>query len=537
MFVKRLVSLLALVVIASLLLAACGGAAQPAPAPAPAATEAPAAVEPAATEAPAATEVPAATEAPAEAPTAAPEATLTAEEQAVIASAAAAEEVKAAEAAGKTPIRWFVGVGTGTSPDQVAIQEEVVKDFNASQDKIQLVLEIVPYDAGRDTLATQIASGAGPDIVGPVGWGGSNAFYGQWLDLTEQIAASGFDVSVFDPALVDSFQTEEGQVGLPFAVFPSAVYFVPEYFDEVGLEYPPQNYGDKYVLDGEEVDWNWDTFTEVAKRLTIDVNGFNATEEGFDPSQIVQVGYSPQWQTHPNYFGVFHAGSDYIVEGKEKGSYSVNLPEGWKEAVQWAYDGMYGEQPFMATGPMSNSPEFGNGNLFNMGKAAMAVTPLWYTCCLADFVNADLEFQAGALPTDAAGQVHGRVDADTFRIWKGTKHPAEAFAVLSYLITTGGDKLLPVYGALPAIPEKQDAFFAKKSEQYPFVTPETWEVFKAGLSYPDAPSAEQWMPNWNEAFARGDTLWDLLQNTPPSQLKFDAEWQKYLDDLNVIFNK
>lgn len=539
MLSKRLFSLLALVLIASMLLAACAAPAEPAPAPA-----APAPAEPVATEAPApapaepvATEAPAAAEEPTAVPEPEPEATLTAEEQAAIASAAAAEAVKAAEAAGKIPVRWFVGLGTGTSPDQVAVQQEVVDNFNASQDKIQLVLEIVPYDAGRDTLATQIASGAGPDIVGPVGWGGSNAFYGQWLDLTQYIEESGFDTTIFDPALVDSYQTEEGQVGLPFAVFPAAVYFVPEYFDEVGLEYPPQNYGDKYMLDGEEVDWNWETFTEVAKRLTIDVNGYNSTEEGFDPTKIVQVGYSPQWQTHPNYFGAYIAGSADIVDGDAKGSYSVNMPENWKEALRWAYDGMYGEQPWMATGPMSGSPEFGNGNLFNSGKAAMAVTPLWYTCCLADFKAAGLEFQAGILPSDADGNVHGRVDADTFRVWKGTKHPAEAFAVLSYLITDGGDKLLPIYGALPAIPEKQEPFFAQKSQDYPFVTPETWEVFKAGLSFPDAPSAEQWMPNWNEAFARGNTLWDLLQNTAPGQIDFDAEWQKFVDDLNVIFNK
>ncbi len=69
------------------------------------------------------------------------------------------------------------------------------------------------------------------------------------------------------------------------------------------------------------------------------------------------------------------------------------------------------------------------------------------------------------------------------------------------------------------------------------MTPETWEVFKAGLSYPDAPSAEQWQPNWNEAWARQQTLWDLIQNTPPDQLDFDAEWQKMIDDLNVIYNK
>jgi multiple sugar transport system substrate-binding protein len=535
MLSKRLFSLLALVLIASMLFAACGAPAQPAPAqPAPAqpaATNTPVAAAPAATEAPAAAEEPTA------APEPEPMATLTAAEQAAQASAAAAEAVKAAQAAGKIPVRWFVGLGTGTSPDQIAVQEQVVADFNASQDKIQLVLEIVPYDAGRDTLATQIASGAGPDIVGPVGWGGSNAFYGQWLDLAPYIEASGFDTTIFDPALVDSYQTEEGQVGLPFAVFPAAVYFVPEYFDEVGLEYPPQSYGDKYVLDGEEVDWTWEVFTEVAKRLTIDINGYDATEDGFDATRIVQVGYSPQWQTHPNYFGSYIAGAGKIFEGETKGSFKSTMPDGWKEVMRWAYDGMYGEQPWMATGPMSGSPEFGSGNLFNSGKAAMAVTPLWYTCCLADFKNAGLEFQAGSLPMGADGEVHGRVDADTFRVWKGTKVPAEAFTVLTYLITTGADKLLPIYGALPAIPEKQEPFFEAKSRDYPFVTPETWEVFKAGLSFPDAPSAEQYTPNWNEAFARGNTLWDLLQNTPPSQINFDAEWQKFVDDLNVIYNK
>ena len=50
-----------------------------------------------------------------------------------------------------------------------------------------MILEVVPHTAGRDTLATEIAAGNGPDIVGPVGWAGSNEFYGQWLDLTPLI--------------------------------------------------------------------------------------------------------------------------------------------------------------------------------------------------------------------------------------------------------------------------------------------------------------------------------------------------------------
>jgi multiple sugar transport system substrate-binding protein len=446
-------------------------------------------------------------------------------------------EPPAAAAPGRVQIRWFVGLGTGTSPDQVAVQEEVVADFNASQNEIELVLEIVPYESGRDTLATQIASGAGPDIVGPVGWGGSNAFYGQWLDLTPYIDSTGFDTSVFDPALVVFYQTEEGQVGLPFAVFPAAVYFIPEYFDEVGLAYPPQNYGDQYELDGQMVDWTWETFTEVAKRLTIDVNGLDATEEGFDRDQIVQVGYSPQWQTHVAYVGSYVAGGAKMFEGETRGSYVSTLPDSWKEANQWFYEGMWSDNPWMATGPLSDSPEFGAGNLFNSGKAAMAVTPIWYTCCLHDLKNAGFEFQAGIMPTGANGQVNSRVDADTFRVWKGTKNPAEAFTVLSYLLTTGADKLLPTYGAMPAIADKMDFFFEQKSNDYPFVTDDSWEVFKAGLAYPDVPSAEQYQPNWNEAWARQQTFLNLMQNTPPEQFDFDSEWQKMVDDLDVIYNR
>lgn len=437
-------------------------------------------------------------------------------------------------ASGPVKVRWFVGLGTGTDPAQVAVQEEVVKDFNASQSDIELVLEIVPYDSARDTLSTQIASGEGPDIVGPVGWGGSNDFYGQWLDLAPYIESSKFDTSVFDPALIKFYQVEGEQVGLPFAVFPGAMYFVPSMFDEAGLAYPPQKYGEKYVLDGNEVDWNWDTVTEVAKRLTIDVNGLNSTEEGFDRSQIVQVGYNAQWQSVLS-VATFYDGAAKIYSGDAKGSYESTIPEGWKEAWQWYYDAMWGDQPFHATGPLNAAPEFGNGNAFNTGKAAMGLTQTWYTCCLGDFATAGNEFQLGIQPMGADGEVHGRIDADTFRIWKGTKNPEQAFQVLAYLITTGGDKLLPAYGAMPAIASKTEAFFKVKSEQYPFVTPESWDVFVQGLAYPDTPSSEQYQPNSIEATARFATFFDLMNNT--EGLDFDAEYQKLVDDLNTIYNK
>ena len=434
----------------------------------------------------------------------------------------------------KIQVRWFVGLGGGVGNQQIAVQEEVVADFNASHDDIELVIEVIFFnDNPQATLSTQIASGNGPDIIGPVGLDKSNAFSGQWLDLAPYISETSFNL-VSDPALRMFFQTEVGQLGLPVGVYPSAVYYVPSLFDQAGLNYPPNKYGDKYVMpDGIVVDWDWDTLTEIARLLTIDANGRNASDTGFDRNQIVQVGFDFQWLTHVNYVASYRAGAATIVQNNLS-----TIPASWKEAMKWYYDGMWGDQPFIANGALASSPDFGSGNPFNSGKVAMAITPLWYACCPDEFLLSNgVQFQFAALPVGDDGKVHGRVDVDTFRIWKGTKHPKEAFEVLSYLMTTGAEKLLPVYGAIPALPAQRDAFFAKKYADYPFVTQESWDVFLQGLAYPDMPSADQYQPNWKEAHERGEQFFVLLQSTPPSDLDFDTEWQKLIDDLNVIYSQ
>ncbi len=520
---KTLYLLTALVMIAAMLLGACT------PAPTAVPTTAPEAVA-TDTEAVVATDTPAmdmtATEAPSTDATATAGATATLTPYPV-----------AACEGGKVCVRWFVGLGTGTDAAQITVQEDVVKDFNASQDKIQLILEVVPFAAAKDALSTEIAADNGPDIVGPVGWGGSNAYYGQWADLTPLIATAKFDTTIFDPALVKFYQVEGQQVGLPFAVYPGAMYFVPAMFDESKLAYPPQKYGEKYKMpDGTMVDWNWDTITKVAQMLTIDKNGKNATEAGFDKTQIVQVGYNAQWQS-PLSVATFYAGAEKIYSGTKTGEYKSAIPDSWKAAFKWYYDGMWGDKPFMATGALAGSPEFGAGNVFNSGKAAMGLTQTWYTCCLADFAKAGNEFQLGIQPIGSNGKVAGRVDADTFRMWKGTKNADAAFTVLAYLITTGGDKLLPTYGAMPAIASKTDAFFAQKKKDYPFVTDASWNVFIQGLAYPDNPSSEQFQPHWNESFAREQTFMDLMNNTAPDKFDFEAEFKKMVDDVNVIYNK
>ncbi len=494
---KQLYVLAGVVVAAAMILTACGTAATPTAAPVTQPTTAP--VQP--------------TEAPTAAPTA---------------------------PAGKVLIRWSIGIGTGSAANQVPVENAVVDDFNKSQDKIYLVDEIIPNASARDTIATEIAAGAGPDIVGPVGWIGSNAFGGQWLDIAPYIQSTGYDTSKFEAALTKMYQTDTGTVGLPFAVYPSAIYFNPKLFDEAGLNPPPAKYGDQYKMpDGTMVDWSWDTLKKVAQMLTLDSNGKNATQDGFDVTKAVQFGFSFGWESHPNYWGSFWQSGAILQPGGSQGSYVAKIPDAWKAAWQWVYDGMWGAQPYIPNGATAGSAAFDSGNVFASGKIGMVDLPSWYLCCVGDLTKAKGTFEFAAMPT-YNGKVGGRIDADTFRIWKGTKHPAEAFTVLAYLIDTGIQKLVvgtkdtpPAYGAVPSNSSLRGPWLDSQKAQYPFV--KNWDTLLEGLNYADSPSAEGYMPNINEAWARIQTFGDLLTNTKGVDL---AKEEATLEtDLSVIFNK
>jgi multiple sugar transport system substrate-binding protein len=512
-------------IVLGFVLVACGGApaAQPTAAPAPAATAAPA---PAPTTAPAAeapTAEPTAAAAPAAEPTAAAEAP-TAEASPTPIVIVDPNVVKADP--NKVQIRWFVGLGTGTDPEQVPIEQKVVDDFNASHPKIQLILEVITYNAARDTLSTEIASGNPPDIVGPVGVGGSEAFHGQWLDLSEQIQKTSYDLGQFDQSAVDFYKVGgEGQIGLPFAIYPGMLFYQKAMFEEAGLQEPPHKYGDKYKMpDGKEVEWNFDTFSEVAKILTVDKNGKDATEADFDPKQIVQYGYAPGFPADVRDTGAWF-GADSLVEQDGK---TARVPPQWAEAWKWYYDGIW-KSHFIPDNAVSQSPAFGSGNQFGSGKVAMSLSFLWYTCC---FENVGETWDIAAVPS-YDGKTTALLNADTFRIFKTSKHPDEAFEVLSYLLGDASPELLKIYGGMPARKADQDAFFSGLNEKYP--QKPDWQVARDGIQHVDIPSFEAYIPNYNEAIDLATKFRNQMETTP--DLDMDKEIAKFKSDLQAIFDK
>lgn len=137
-------------------------------------------------------------------------------------------------------ITWFIGLGAGGQPQHVEAQNAVVEAFNASHDDIKLEHIVVENEVATDTLATLIASGDAPDIIGPVGIAGAAAFEGSFLDLDPIIEELDYDLSRWPEALVDFYRDpEQGLTGLPFATFSSFIFYNRDMFDVAGVAYPP----------------------------------------------------------------------------------------------------------------------------------------------------------------------------------------------------------------------------------------------------------------------------------------------------------
>lgn len=417
---------------------------------------------------------------------------------------------------------WFVGLGAGGQPEQVEAQNKVVADFNASQSDIVLEIQIVDNNVAYDTLSTLIAAGQAPDIVGPVGNDGSNAFAGLYLGLDDLIASTGYDLSQFDEAAVESFRVDGQLIGLPFATFPSMIWYRTDLFDEAGLNYPPAAYGEMYVMpDGTEVEWTMDTLREVAMMLTVDANGNDATMEEFDPEAIDQWGFVSQWNEPRGISTMFGANTLIDEEG------NAQLPEAWTTAFNWYYDGIWTDH-FIPNDAQVGSDVLAAGNAFASGRVAMAHTHLWYTCCVGEIDTWNL----AAMPSHN-GVVTTKLHGDTFRILAATKNPEAAFTVLTYLLGDAAPELLQVYGGMPARAEQTEAFFATLEETFPQGV--NWQVAVDSLAYADSPNHEYNMPNYLKAKDRIGVFQTLMGGT--DGLDINAEMATLVADLQVIFDE
>ena len=187
------------------------------------------------------------------------------------------------------------------------------------------------------------------------------------------------------------------------------------------------------------VDWNYDTIHKIAMLLTVDKNGKDATQDGFDPTT------SSSWASSRS---ATTSAARRLLGGRlarrrrrQDRPDPRRLEAGLEVLLRRHLEGpLHHDRPaFQST---DINPE---GYPFFTGKVAMSENFLWSTYGVA---GAGDDWNLAAIPSNGS-KTTAAFNADTFRILKSTKHPDEAFEVLTYLLGDASQELLQLYGGFP----------------------------------------------------------------------------------------
>ena len=190
----------------------------------------------------------------------------------------------------------------------------LIAEFNESQGEIRV--EIVAGGGSvaeqNERMVTWIAAGQAPDVFE---FHGAN--FGAWasqgfladlepfLERDPEIALSDFY-----PTVIEMYKrTGNGRLyALPLQIQVYLMEYNLDLFDAGGISYPPTSWDDP--------SWNWDSFVEVGKKLTLDRTGDGVPDQyGFQARRDVTGGLLTY---------IWQAGGDVVDAA---GNFTFNSPE------------------------------------------------------------------------------------------------------------------------------------------------------------------------------------------------------------------
>jgi len=280
-------------------------------------------------------------------------------------------------------------------------------------------VEFLPDPGGSDRLEqalAQMVAGQAPDLLE---WCCTNSTYfvqkEQTLNLQPLIDRDAEEVNLDDyyPKQFDPWKDEAGDIHLlPRFTGTQVIYYNKDMFDEVGVEYPPHEWGE----------WDFDDYVDTCLK-------FVSRE---DPLRwgTSNYGYGANWL------------SQYLIRG-----FGANMVDpddhdlcglcepAAQDALEWIRAGIWDLNIFAYGSEMGG---LGVEQLFLGKRIAMMEMGPWNLGPVAK--GATFKWDVAPMPDGPAGPTtHQSVDGTM--IWKGTSHPEESWTLLKALTS-------PDYGRL-----------------------------------------------------------------------------------------
>ncbi|HKM21519.1 MAG TPA: sugar ABC transporter substrate-binding protein [Lachnospiraceae bacterium] len=307
----------------------------------------------------------------------------TASTEAATTEEASKEDVTATEEATEGEATHISYAYWGT-PDEAASVQEVADKYHEENPNIIVDIMCIPneeYVAKLNTLATaeELPDCGIMSEAGVLDFGSK----GLLADISNMYA--GADAAPLDCI---TFKADGKPVAYSAANEILVLYYNKDLFDAAGVEYPSATEA-----------MSWDEFIKISQLLTLDTNGKNATEDGFDANNIVQYGCTvDNWTWQLEVWALSNGGRWFSEDGKEC---TINSPE-VAESIQNVADLMnkYHVMPYragltddgvqsticagniaMSTGGAWNMGTCLNGVDFNYGVARLPMMKESVTIC------------------------------------------------------------------------------------------------------------------------------------------------------------
>lgn len=176
-------------------------------------------------------------------------------------TAAPAEPTKPPETGGGAAKAVEITYMMWGAPEELAVWQKVVDDFQSANPNIKVNVDVSDWDSYWTKLNTLVAGGTPPDVFAMdaplfLDWQSRGAL----LNLKPFIDKTPGFLDGFYPQTLKAYELPDGYYGMPRDFQTIVVFFNKEMFDEAGVPYPSP-------------DWTYDNLREVAKKLTLDKNG------------------------------------------------------------------------------------------------------------------------------------------------------------------------------------------------------------------------------------------------------------------------
>lgn len=319
----------------------------------------------------------------------------------------------------------------GDASQLEAINKQI-DQFKVQYPGINVVANASDWGTYWEKLRTESAGGQAPDTfaMSTTAYLSFFASLGFLKDVGElDKNDDSFDIGMYNDAAIELCSYDNKVQALPQDMNVIVMAYNVDMFKAAGINPPNDN-------------WTWNDLLEAAKVLTLDANGKNSTEAGFDKNNVAQWGIA----NVSDYLDAFmdpmfysNGGSAYTEDGK-----SNILSEGTVKSIQYWHDLIW-KYNVSPNYDITGGSWFSN-DLFAQGKCAISVVPSYWLFSYAGGADKiPINFECFELPKGDSGKRYNAVQSKAICIYEKTKNTEASWEFIKFI--AGKDQAGKVAGS------------------------------------------------------------------------------------------